>query len=81
MIATVISVIAAFIVGNYLDRLKNRVVLMEQVLAKKVKRDKQREEQGKSTLIDMDDPIELAKWEHEEMLRQLNPQSYPEDES
>ena len=38
-------------------------------------------EAEKSTLIDPDDVVQQAKFEHEQMMRELNPQAYPDDQN
>lgn len=70
--AWVVSCIATFWLGFYLRGLAKKVVELSQELTMKVDRKPQPEE-PKSTLLDPDDPVQEAIWQHQQMQKRLNP--------
>lgn len=70
--ACVLACIATFFAGYYYRDLKKRVERLEQVVKAKVDKPVVPEE-PKSTLIDPDDPVQTAVYEHEQMMKKLNP--------
>ena len=69
-------------IGYYFDFLYRKIKKLEQAMKPKKKSPAQRleEELSKSTLVDMSDPIQLAKFQHDETLRQLNPNLYNDNQ-
>lgn len=70
----VISVCAALYIG-YLYR--NIVETLKSIEAKAKKRvERKPQEVEVSTVLDPDDPVQMARMEHEHRMRQLNPETY-----
>lgn len=70
--AWIVSLVAIFFLGYYLRGLKKRLEYIEEVL--KSKADKKLEEaEPVSQLIDPTDEVQNAIWEHDQMMKKLNP--------
>lgn len=66
-----LSVLAAGFLGFYLRGIVIRVTKLEESIKAKVDKPVKLEE-PKSEVLDPEDPIQQAKWEHEAMMRKLN---------
>lgn len=70
----VITVVAAFFLGYFLRGLTKKIAQLEQAIAQKVdKKPEEPEPEPVSELIDPTDPIANAKWEHDQLMKKLNP--------
>lgn len=66
-----VTLIISFYAGYKLRDLTRKIEQVQEVLQAKV--DKKPEPvEPQSTLIDVDDPIQTARFEHEKMMRELN---------
>lgn len=76
------SLIVSSLFGFYLRTLSDRTKKLFQaieVLAEQVKKKKEPQQtESPSSFIDMEDPAEVLRWEHEQALKQLNPEQYDE---
>lgn len=68
----VLAVLIAFIAGLYCRVFWDKVEGLEAKLAAKIKPDK--EPEPESTFLDPDDVVQRARFEQEEIRRQLNPE-------
>ncbi len=71
--AWIISCIATFWLGFWLKGLAKKVIELQEVVKSKVDK-KPPVEEPKSELLDPDDPIQEAIWQHKQMQRKLNPE-------
>lgn len=71
VLAWVLSCIATFFVGYHYRELKVALASLRVSLEKK--KDVPTQNEGKSVFIDPLDPIQQAKYEHERMMKELNP--------
>jgi hypothetical protein len=70
-----VSVAVSFCLGYLLRTIVDRLKKLEKALmAHLEKRTIKPVEEPKSSFIDMEDPAQRIKWEHEENLRRLNPE-------
>lgn len=78
------SLIVAFIFGFYIRSIVNRTkqarleieALATQLAHRKVK---EKEAEPVSSFIDMEDAEQLIKWEHEQIMKKLNPETYDDE--
>lgn len=73
-LAWVISVCAALYIGYLYRSIVETLKSIEAKVKKKVERKPQEVEV--STVLDPDDPVQMARMEHEHRMRQLNPETY-----
>lgn len=69
--AWLLSLVVAALVGYHFKRVEKKVEQLE--AAVKLKVDKPVVEEPKSMVIDPDDEIQTALYEHEQMMKRLNP--------
>lgn len=65
-----ISIVASFYLGYKFGDLTKKVEAVQEILKEKI--DKPKEEPN-SQLIDVLDPVQSARYEHEQMLKKMNP--------
>lgn len=70
-IAWVLSLVGAYLLGYHIADIRKRIADLASIIKSKV--DKEPIEEPKSEIIDPDDPVKEAMWEHEQMLKRLNP--------
>lgn len=70
--AWIVSLAAVFFLGYYLRGLKKQLENIEEVLKSKADK-KQQESEPVSQLIDPTDEVQNAIWEHDQMMKKLNP--------
>lgn len=70
--AWAISLVAVYFFGYYMRGLVKKIEHLEEVVKSKVDK-KPLPEEPKSIVIDVDDPVQNALWEHEQLQRRLNP--------
>lgn len=70
--AWTLSCIATFWLGYGIRSLKHKIEVLEQRVDTKVNKPVKLEEPG-SEILDPDDPIMQARWQHEELMRRINP--------
>jgi hypothetical protein len=70
VLAWVLSCSLAFLLGHYFGDIRKRVAVLEQSIKAEV--DKPDEPEAKSLLIDPDDPVQTAIYEHDKMMKKLN---------
>lgn len=68
-----LSVIASLWLGFYLRSLSDRIKVVELLTHNVVYEKKKEPEESQSILIDLDDPVKEARWEHEQLMKKLNP--------
>lgn len=73
-IAWLISYGMGFILGFYIRTLANRIKNIQLIAQTLIQKKKDNTEvESPSAFIDMDDPLYRAKYEHEQMMKKLNP--------
>ena len=76
-----VTVVMGFFVGLYLNHLRAAIRKLSDTLDEVYKDNNATiEEESPSMLIDMDDPAQIAAYEHEQQMRKLNPGLYEDDE-
>jgi hypothetical protein len=68
----ILSLYAAFYLGSRLGDITRELKAIQRLLAEKTSKPKP-VEVPKSTLIDPDDPVQTAQFEHEQLMKRLNP--------
>lgn len=71
-IAWILSVMAGFMLGYYFRKLTVKIEELEEVVKAKVDKPEVIEDPP-STLIDPLDPVKEAMWEHDQLMKKLNP--------
>jgi hypothetical protein len=79
-LAVVIGLIASGWIGYRLKQIELELAKLRKKFTKKTQEQIEQQEVAKSTLIDPDDPVQAAHFEHLETLRQLNPQTEFDDD-
>ena len=72
-VAWVTSVVASFILGYYLKFMRQKIEQLEEVVKQKIDKPVETPEPP-SLLIDPDDPVQTAIYEHKKMMERLNEQ-------
>lgn len=70
--AWIASVIAIFLLGRYIGNITKRIVVLEEVVKTKVSKQPVVEEPT-STVIDPLDEVQTALYEHDQLMKRLNP--------
>jgi hypothetical protein len=82
-IPPIIALLLGLVIGYAYRDIKDELHSLRLAISVKSARkqlDKEQKNQTVSTLIDGDDIEQQAKFEHEEIMRKLNPQAYPDEE-
>lgn len=74
ILAWVISICIALYMGYLYKNILEAIKTLQTTSKNKISRKPQEVES--STILDPDDPIQMARMEHEHRMRQLNPESY-----
>lgn len=73
-----LSFLLGFLIRSIVDRMRRAETAIAELVKTSIKK-KTVEPEKKSLFIDPDDPVQLARYEHEQLLHQLNPMD--EDET
>lgn len=66
------SLVAVYMLGYHMRGLTKRIDQLEEVIKSKVDK-KPLPEEPQSMVIDPLDPVQEAQWEHQQMMKKLNP--------
>lgn len=67
-----IACISTFFLGYHFRGLTKKIEQLEEVVKHKVDRHSE-SDQPKSTFIDLTDPVQEAQWQHDQLMKKLNP--------
>ncbi len=73
ILAWVLSIMGAFYLGYMLSSIRQKLDDMKMVFQEQAEKKKPIEVEPPSSLIDVLDPIQTARYEHEKMMREMNP--------